>query len=92
MSAQLAIEHEVCSNTQTVWVNSGVTGCCLGRFSKMGIDIHHDVDIQQETGRQCLDCTHTKPTVNDWYHFIREMLAVYDVHVDEEHRPEWINE
>lgn len=92
MSAELVVEHEVCSNTQTVWVNSGETGCCLGRFSKMGIDVHHDVDAQMRDGKQCLDCTHTQPTVEDWYRFVHTMLHVYGVLVDEEHRPEWIVE
>lgn len=89
---RVEVEHEVCSNTQTVWVNSGLTGCSLGRFGKFGIDIHHDVAEQMQSGEHCLGCTHTTPTVQDWYHFVSEMKRVYGVVVDEEHRPEWIVE
>lgn len=83
-------EHEVCSNTQTVWVNSCIDGSCIGRFSKFGIDIHCDVETQMRTGAQCLDCTHDTPTVEDWQRFVHGMLIVYGVEVSEEHRPEWL--
>lgn len=93
MSAeQIQAEHEVCSNTQTVWVNSGDTGTCLGRFSKFGIDIHHDMERQMTTGSQCLDCTHSKPTLEDWLRFVQGMKEHYGVEVSDEHRPDWIIE
>lgn len=90
LSSESRLEHEVCSNTQTVWVNSSA-GCCIGRFSKFGIDIHHDIDVQQETGKQCLNCTHSKPTEADWRLFIEQMLTVYGVEISEEHRPDWVD-
>ena len=50
---------EIRSDRTTVWVNSGVTGACIGRFGRMGIDIHKEILPEQELdGTECLSCSH----------------------------------
>jgi hypothetical protein len=84
------VEAQILSNGRTVWANSGETGACLGRFSRFGIDIHHDIAEQDEKG-QCLHCTHTEPTLEDWDVFKEKMKEHFDVVVTNEHRPNWLN-
>lgn len=83
--------HQVESNGTTVWVNSGETGGCLGRFGKTGIDVHHDIDTQMKEGKQCLNCTHHPPTNEDWTTFVQDMKKHYGIEVGEEHKPTWLN-
>jgi hypothetical protein len=78
------------SDGTTVWVNSGITGTCVGRFGKGGIDIHHDIEAQMKEGKQCLNCTHHKPTNEDWAAFVQGMKQHYDIEVGEEHKPTWL--
>ena len=82
--------NEVISNGNTVWVNSAETGTCVGRFGKGGIDIHHDIKAQMKEGKQCLNCTHHKPTNEDWTTFVQDMKKHYDIEVGEEHKPTWL--
>ncbi len=81
---------EIVSDGRTVWVN-GPDGCCLGRFSRFGIDVHKDAAGQQQ-GSQCLDCTHTTPTDMDWARFVLNMMLHHDVVVGDEHRPYFLKE
>lgn len=83
-----AENYEVVSDTRTVWVNA-ISGCCLGRFGRRGIDIHRDADGQVAIGA-CLHCTHTTPTPADWEVFVKEMKDFYGVEVGEEHKPTWL--
>lgn len=83
-------EVEVRSDGRTVWVNSGVSGACVGRFSRFGIDIHNDLEVQMANGGQCLDCTHHHPSLADWQRFRKGMLDFYEVEVEEKHRPRWV--
>ena len=73
---------------KTVWVNDA--GGCVGRFSKFGIDVHLTAEEQMESGKQCLHCTHTKPSEPDWLKFKDMMLSVYGTVVPEEARPTFL--
>jgi len=83
-------QHEIISDKRTVWVNSGETGSCIGRFGPMGIDIHYDLVQKSET--ECLSCTHEPAKLADWQRFVREMKQFYDVVIGEEHKPTWLKE
>lgn len=59
-------EYEVTSGTRvaqvlvsqdgrSVWVNDH-QGCCIGRWSAQGMDVHKTGDEQMSTGLQCLFC------------------------------------
>jgi hypothetical protein len=87
------IETEIRSDKRTVWVNSGVTGACIGRFGPMGIDIHKEVFPHEDLdGTECLSCTHEPATLADWRRFVHEMQKFYDITVGEEHRPTWLED
>lgn len=76
---------EVVHDGVTVWVNSH-KGECLGRFGRMGIDIHVPVE-QQLQGVQCLFCTHEPVTRKDWFLFCEKMREFYQVEVSPEMCP-----
>jgi hypothetical protein len=84
-------KHQILSDGKTVWVNSGEDGSCLGRFGIHGIDVHNDIKKQAKTGKQCLECTHTKPTSAEWERFRETMEQVYHVRVDSHRRPDWLS-
>lgn len=79
-------EHEVINDGVTVWVNAS-TGECIGRFGRMGIDIHQTVEAQLESHSQCLECTHGPTTVEDWDRFRAAMLEHYGIEVPVHHMP-----
>lgn len=55
---------------KTLWVHAS-TGDTVGRFDRdFGIDIHHTIHEQlHENKPQCLKCTHTRPTYQDFEAF-----------------------
>lgn len=78
--------HEVIVSPcgKTVWVNSGVDGSCIGRFSKtFGVDVHTSGSAQLEGQRECLFCTHGFADRDLWMRFRQEMLAHHGVTLDE---------
>lgn len=85
----LACLTQVESNGRVVWVNAG-DGACVGRFSQAGVDVHHGARVQVETGRECVDCTHERPTPTDWDRFVLAMRKLgADVAL---YRPTWLDE
>ena len=66
------MNYEVQVGLNAVWVNVE-TGECLGRFGKMGIDVHQTVAKQMEGYPQCLFCTHSATTKKDWEDFVSAM-------------------
>ena len=86
-----AVDHEIISDGKTVWINDA-TGCCIGRLSRFGIDIHKTGEEQMLTGTQCLDCAHDVPKDEMWCYFTASMLRNHGVLVPENHRPTWAPE
>jgi hypothetical protein len=85
----LNIPAQIDSDGKTVWVNSH-EGCCIGRFSRDGIDVHHDAPTQIERGQQCLDCKKGPTTLEDWVHFVEAMKRHFDVVVPGHHMPRFL--
>ena len=81
--------HEVLIGHQAVWVNGG-RGECLGRFGIWGIDVHRRVD-EQHLG-QCLDCTHSQTTPDDWGRFQKSMLMHHGVDLFHIRMPSFVKE
>lgn len=73
---------QVRSDGRTVWVD--VSGHTVGRFSQFGVDIH----LPDSSG--CLDCSHTRPTVDDWVRFVFGMLEHHDVQIPDRHMPRFL--
>lgn len=82
---------DIQSDGRTVWVN-GADGCCVGRFSQYGVEIHHTAEAQMTTGDQCLDCKAGPTNLLDWEHFKVGMKSYYGVEISDKHRPKKIIE
>lgn len=79
---------QITSDGTTVWVNSAAAmGSMVGRFGFAGIDIHRSPLEQQESGQECLFCTHHLSTAEDWTLFVAKMKELYGCTVPERHRP-----
>jgi len=83
------MEAEISSDGRTVWVNSP-SGMCIGRFSRFGVDVHHDTDEQVAGVGHCLDCAHDLPPAEAWDRFKASMLEAHGVTVEDEHRPDFV--
>jgi hypothetical protein len=75
---------EIHTDGITVWVN---TAACIGRFGRFGIDIHQPAEKQLQMGQQCLYCTHTETTKEDWETFKAKMLELHQVTVSDRYMP-----
>ena len=73
---------------RTVWVNDN-TGCCVGRLSPVGIDVHRTGPDQLKHGTQCLDCAHDVPKAEMWAYFVKSMADNRQVTILAEFQPEW---
>lgn len=74
---------EIKSDGITVWVNQA---CMLGRFGRFGIDIHKPLE-EQMNGGECLYCTHSETTKEDWEAFKTKMLELHDIKVSDRYMP-----
>lgn len=79
---------EIRTDGETIWIND-VTGCCIGRFSRSGVDVHHAGMDQLKDGKQCLDCFHEGAPAELWTRFVGSMLAHHGVAVPIDFRPGW---
>jgi hypothetical protein len=69
-------------NRSTIWVF--LNGDTVGRFStKFGMDVHRTTKEQMAGKGECLRCTHTKPTYNDWDEFRFWMKHHYRIDIPE---------
>lgn len=82
-------KYDIDSDGKTVWVNSS-DGVCIGRFGRFGVDVHHDLKGQMDSGSQCLFCTHTPPGAKEWHQFQEAMAQHHEVFVSEHYRPSWL--
>lgn len=80
---------EVLADGRTVWVNDP-TGCCIGRFSRFGIDVHRSFAEQAANMGECLHCTHERPDLSGWQTFREAMERHHAVTIAESNRPLWL--
>lgn len=80
---------DIRSDGKTVWVNSD-QGMCIGRFSRFGIDVHHDYETQARGCAQCLECAHGEPDADGWRRFCALMLEHYGVEVPDKYKPRFL--
>lgn len=79
--------HEITSDGVTVWVNDNM-GTCIGRFGKLGFEVHRDTEGQLSGGSQCLACNErTDDFEADWATFKADMLRFYGVAVGDAVKP-----
>lgn len=69
---------QISLSRDTVWVHAS-DGSTVGRFGRMGIDIHTSVTEQMNGASQCDLCTHGRVTAQDWETFRMEALTRWGV-------------
>ncbi len=79
-------DYQITTDGTTVWVNHS-QGYMIGRFGRMGVDIHRTLEDQITTGSECLACTHGPVTVQDWELFVSGMQTHYGIAVTDHYRP-----
>lgn len=79
---------ELLSDGRTVWINAD-DGMSVGRFFRVGVDVHRDAAGQMETGEQCLACVHDLPPAEAWDVFVAAIEEHYGVRVPEAYRPDY---
>ena len=77
---------QIQSDGITVWIHSG--GETIARFGQYGIDIHNTISNQLLGQSQCLSCTHTKTTIQDWREFVKQVKEFYEVVVADSYTPD----
>jgi hypothetical protein len=82
-------KHQILWDGRCVWVNDE-TGCCIGRFTRRGVDVHKTGPEQIATGTQCLDCFHDVEPAHAWDRFVQSMLQHHGVSVPAAARPEFV--
>jgi hypothetical protein len=87
--------NQIISDGKTVWVN-GQRGECIARLSGFediaAVDVHQPLDVQRETGKECLDCRNDLRGSEAWQHFVAALDRYFGIVVDERHRPTWAKE
>lgn len=78
--------HEILASANAVWVNDD-TGHCIGRFGRLGIDVHHAAAAALAEPSQCLACTHGRTSEAEWQRFRALMLEHHGVAVPDAARP-----
>lgn len=79
---QIPEQIDVSADGSTVWVHA-MDGSTVGRFSLVfGMDVHTTITEMTQGASQCLHCTHTKPTQQDWLLFCSLMQQHYGITVD----------
>lgn len=71
--------YEITTDGITVWVNDLEKN--IGRFGRMGIDIHQATIQKASQDGECLFCTHAVTTKEDWDTFVLKMKEFHDVEV-----------
>lgn len=82
-------QHEVIWDGRCVWINDE-TGCCIGRFTRRGVDVHKTGPEQLATRTQCLDCFHDVDPVDAWDRFVQSMRKHHSVSVPEAAKPGFV--
>lgn len=77
-------ELEVSQSGDAIWIHSLEDGSTVGRFGKMGVDIHTTVSEQLAGAPQCRLCTHGRVSASDWNMFREKALEFWGVVVPED--------
>jgi hypothetical protein len=77
--------YDITTDRITVWVN-GPHGL-LGRFGRMGIDIHRPLLDTRSLDEHCLFCAHEETTEKDWNLFVTKMAEHFQIDVPAKFKP-----
>ncbi|RJX80336.1 hypothetical protein D3M70_12375 [Pseudomonas sp. LS-2] len=77
-------ELQLSSSRNAVWIHSSEDGSTVGRFGRMGVDLHNTATEQMLGMPECRLCTHGRPSESDWALFRSKALEWWGVTVPEE--------
>lgn len=77
-------ELQLSALKNAVWIHSCSDGSTVGRFGRMGIDLHNTVTEQQEGMPECRFCTHGQPSMADWQLFRSKAQEFWGVSVPDD--------
>lgn len=61
-------ELQISELRDAVWIHAS-DGSTVGRFGRMGVDLHNTITEMMQGMPQCRLCTHSKPSAQDWQLF-----------------------
>jgi hypothetical protein len=79
-SAHVFYEIQQSQMHDAVWIHAS-DGSTVGRFGKMGVDLHNTISEQLNGAPQCRLCTHVKASKLDWDLFREKALEWWNVEV-----------
>lgn len=79
----LEYEIQLSEPRNVVWIHAP-DGSTVGRFGRMGIDLHTTVTEQMAGAPQCRLCTHDTPSIEDWQLFRAKALEWWGVEVPDD--------
>lgn len=71
---------QIADNNSAVWVHCS-DGSTVGRFGRMGVDLHNTVTEMMQGAPQCRLCTHGIPSQADWELFREKVLEWWGIDV-----------
>lgn len=80
---------QIIADGRAVWVNAS-DGSCIGRFGRLGVDVHRSVTAQLAGEPECLVCTHGKVTPAEWALFVDAMAEYHKVVIEDRHMPKFL--
>lgn len=82
-SSENEYELQLSDSRDAVWIHSS-DGSTVGRFGKMGVDLHNTVSEQMSGSPECRLCTHGRPSLAEWALFREKALEWWGVAVPED--------
>lgn len=73
---------QIASDNTAVWVHC-TDGSTVGRFGRMGVDLHNTVTEMLAGSPQCRLCTHGIPSHSDWELFRAKVKEWWGIDVPE---------
>lgn len=74
-------EVQLSEGRNAVWIHSLADGSTVGRFGRMGVDLHNSITDQRQGMSECRLCTHGPVTRADWQLFREKALEWWGVDV-----------
>jgi hypothetical protein len=68
IESSLTYQVQYSHSRDAVWIHA-CDGSTVGRFGKMGVDLHNSITEQLGGAPQCRLCTHGRVTTEDWQMF-----------------------
>lgn len=79
-STSVQYEVQIALSRDAVWIHAS-DGSTVGRFGKMGVDLHNTVTEQMRGMPQCRLCTHGKPSKSEWAMFREKVLEWWGIDI-----------